>query len=104
MILALLQLVPDQALAASLCLNGHPAPRRPHVTYGGLPTKPGVERDHCIPLGLGGADDAGNVRYQPLGEAKVKDADEHTAIENYCAGLWTLAQARGWLAERWPCK
>jgi hypothetical protein len=52
---------------------------------------------------LGGADDAGNVRYEPLAEARIKDADEMTAIENFCAGLWSLAEARSWLAGRWPC-
>jgi hypothetical protein len=92
------------ASAQSLCVDGHPAPRRAHVTYGGFPPRHGYERDHCRPLGLGGADDAGNVRYEPMAEARIKDADEQVAIGNFCAGIWTLAQARAWLAGRWPCK
>jgi hypothetical protein len=100
---ACLDTVTGPASAQSLCIDGHPAHRRPNVTYGGLPPMHGWQRDHCESLSLGGADDASNVRYQPLAEARVKDADERTAIENYCAGLWTLAQARAWLAGRWPC-
>ena len=45
-----------------------------------------------------------NVRYQALAEARVKDADEQVAIENFCAGIWSLGQARAWLEERWPCR
>jgi hypothetical protein len=52
------------ALAQDLCVDG-----RAGITYGGLAPRHGSERDHCRPLGLGGADDAGNVRYEPLAEA-----------------------------------
>jgi hypothetical protein len=93
----------SSALAQGPCVDGHPAPRRAGITYGGLPPRHGYERDHCRPLGLGGADDAGNVRYQALPQARAKDADEMTAIENFCAGIWSLGQARAWLEERWPC-
>jgi hypothetical protein len=104
LVLALMTGATGNASAQGLCIDGHPAPRRSHVTYGGLTPRHGFERDHCRPLGLGGADDAGNVRYEPLAEAHLKDADERTAIENFCSGIWSLAQAREWLAQRWPCR
>jgi hypothetical protein len=56
--------------------HGHPARRSEHATYGGLEPRPGWERDHCLPLRLGGADAAGNVWYQPIAEAQRKDLVE----------------------------
>jgi hypothetical protein len=77
-----------------LCINGHPAPRQSGVTYGGLRPGHGFQRGHCIPLGLGGADEPGNVWLQPEGEARRKDAAEWQAIEAYCRGEITLEEAR----------
>jgi len=78
-----------------LCVNGHPSLRQAGVTYyGGLPPKAGYQRDHRIPLCLGGADTRENVWYQPLDEARAKDAREWAACEAYCAGRITLEQAR----------
>ncbi len=96
-----------------LCVNSHPSRRSPDVSYGGLPTLRGHQRDHLIPLELGGPDIASNVRYQICdatgergrclaGPAAAKDADEHTAGQNYCSGQWPLDYARSWLAARWP--
>ncbi len=95
------------------CINGHPARRSPDVTYGGLPSLHGYQRDHLIPLGLEGADIAANVRYQrcdqtgrrgrcEAGPAADKDGDEHDAIEKHCSGKWSLDYARSWLAAGWP--
>jgi|HubBroStandDraft_2_1064218.scaffolds.fasta_scaffold214691_2 hypothetical protein len=82
------------ACAQPLCINGHPAQRSGDVTYAGLPPRHGFQRDHRLPLCLGGADDASNVWYQPLAEAKAKDALEWQACEQYCRGEITLDQAR----------
>lgn len=67
-----------------LCINGHPAPRRSHVTYGHLPTKSCCERDHICPLGLGCPDTLDNLQYQPWPEAYTKDGKERVAEEIYC--------------------
>ena len=77
-----------------LCISGHPAPRQADVTCGGLRPEHGYQRDHCIPLGLGGADEPGNVWLQPAEEARRKDQAEWQAIEAYCRGEITLEQAR----------
>jgi len=82
------------ALPEELCIAGRPAMRSGHVTYAGLEPRPGYERDHCIPLGLGGADDASNVWYQPLDEARRKDVVEHRKIKAYCRGSTTRDEAR----------
>ena len=99
--------------SAPLCINGHPAPRDPNVTYGGLPEKSGYQRDHVWPLELGGPDTADNVKYQRCdqtgprgrceqGPAKLKDDDEHFAGGQMCAGRWSQDFAKRWLAGRWP--
>jgi hypothetical protein len=96
-----------------LCIHGHPAPRAPGITFGGLPPKHGYQRDHWWSLGLGGPDTVANVQYQrcdltglygrcEAGPAAVKDADEHEAEENMCSGRWLPDYARQWLAARWP--
>jgi hypothetical protein len=74
------------------------------VTYGGLRPEHGFQRDHCIPLGLGGADDRSNVWLQPEDKARRKDKAEWQAIEAYCRGGITLeggAVALGWPL---PCR
>ena len=85
---------PVPASARVLCIDGHPAPRPADVTYGGLPPRPGAERDHCGPLGLGGDDEASNIWYQPWPEARRKDEVERQMIEAYCRGEMSLDAAR----------
>ncbi len=85
-----------------LCVHSHPAPRSPDVTYGGLPSRHGYQRDHWhYPLCLGQIDNADHVRYQPLDEAHEKDRLERYACESYCAGTIDLPTARG-LFDDWP--
>jgi hypothetical protein len=93
---------PAVLLAGALCINGHPAPRVAHPTYGGLPLVHGYERDHVVPLCLGGSDTRDNVRYQPLAIARVKDVDERAACRAYCSGKMSLEEAVQWLVQRWP--
>ena len=69
-----------------LCVNGHPAVRRAHVTYGGLPERPGYVRDHIVPLCLGGSDTGNNMQYQTYADGHAKNALEWQACEDYCAG------------------
>ncbi len=77
----------------ALCIAGHPAPRH-NVTYAGLPPRHGYQRDHVIPLCLGGPDTLANLQYQPLATAEVKDRLEWSTCEAYCRGEITLDQAR----------
>jgi hypothetical protein len=77
-----------------LCTNGHPAHRPPDVTYAHLLPRPGMQRDHIIPLCLGGSDTLDNLQYQPWPQARIKDEAERRACEAYCAGLITLDEAR----------
>jgi hypothetical protein len=78
----------------ALCADGHPAKRRPDVTYGGLAPRHGYQRDHRISLCLGGPDTRANVWYQPLAEAHEKDRVEHWLCEQVCAGTMELTEAR----------
>jgi len=74
-----------------MCRSHRPA----HVTYGGLTPQHGYERDHIVPLCLGGPDTADNVRYEPLSEAYVKDGAERNACRYACAaGPSAIAAAR----------
>jgi hypothetical protein len=66
LVLALMTGAIAPASAQTLCVDGHPAHRRANVTYGGLPPKPGAERDHVIPLSLGGADTRAIARMRAL--------------------------------------
>jgi hypothetical protein len=91
---ALLQAAAAECAELQLCVNGHPTARPPHVTYGGLPGRRGYERDHCVPLGLGGPDTPANVWYQPWPEALRKDEIEDREIEAYCRAEITLAEAQ----------
>jgi hypothetical protein len=92
---------PVYAAGHQLCINGHPAPRAPNVTYGGYrhatPESPcrqgelccpmGTVRDHIIPLCAGGADQAFNVQCQEREESYIKDADERRLCEAMCTSL-----------------
>jgi|SRR5215469_1993972 len=85
--------------ARPLCQNGHPSPRRPDVTYGHLPVRPGRVRDHRIPLCLGGPDTAANIQYQTIGDASAKDILEWRMCEAYCSGKITLDKAQAFFAS-----
>lgn len=58
--------------------------RRETATYAGLPTRDGYQRDHVVPICLGGVDNAANVQYQPLPEAHVKDRLERAVCSAVC--------------------
>jgi hypothetical protein len=87
-----------------LCINGHPAPRRPDVTYGGLAPRHGFERDHICPLGLGCPDILDNLQYQPYPDYVAKDEEERKAEEYYCRNPSTqlLDQLRSQFKREWP--
>jgi hypothetical protein len=71
------------------------AHRPAHVTYGGLSPMHGFERDHRVPLCLGGDDTPGNVWYEPLAEALMKDIAEGNACRYAChAGPAAISSAR----------
>ena len=110
---ALLGFTCQQPAAAPLCVDGHPAKRRPDITYGGKTALHGYERDHWMPLELGGPDTPENVKYQRCalvgahgrcltGPAAEKNDDEHIAGATMCAGEWSQTFAQQWLAARWP--
>ena len=96
-----MNLLATLGLAASLCVNGHPAPRSPIVHYGGYrnesinhPCRPGelccpfgTVRDHRTPLCGGGLDSAENIQCQPAEESYVKDQEEREWCEAMCHGL-----------------
>lgn len=85
------------------CVNGHPRHRVPGVTYGHKPAMRGHERDHYIPLGLGGPDIAANVHYQILIPFAEHKNDEERELERAaCAGEVSFPDARQQLAEDWP--
>jgi hypothetical protein len=111
--LAMLAAAANAALSADLpgCVDGHPAKRMPDckvalvpgcINYGGLLPLHGYQRDHYISLGLLGPDTPGNVHYQRLGMALVKDVSERKAVEWYCSGIMAVEDAQRWVAERWP--
>ncbi len=81
----------DEAVVGAMCRPHRPA----HVTYGGLSPMSGYERDHVVPLCLGGDDDYWNVQYEPLAEALLKDRAERHACRYACAaGPAAIAKAR----------
>jgi hypothetical protein len=92
-----------------LCHSGHPVHRATGITYGGKPVIHGYERDHVIPLSLGGPDVASNVQYQRCdrwgphgcaeGPAAVEDEAEWSAAGDYCRGTITLREARTRVAK-----
>jgi hypothetical protein len=86
----------------ALCENGRPAKRSPYITYGGLLARSGFQRDHHIPLCLGGTDTISNVRYQPLASAKMKDREEWELCEAVCRGDVSLDAAVQQIMEDWP--
>lgn len=88
------------AISSPLCVDGHPAHREAHVTYGGLLPRHGYERDHVIPLCLGGPDERSNVQYQPWPDYYMKDRREWAACQMYCAGIMSLEAAKNYVT-RW---
>jgi hypothetical protein len=90
---------PAASQSRPLCENGHPTERARNVTYGGLPPRPGFERDHVLPLCLGGSDIAVNVQSQPWPEAHDKDRLERYSCEHYCDGSLPLLSAQALFAD-----
>ncbi len=93
----------DETVVGAMCRPHRPA----HVAYGGLTPMPGYQRDHWIPLCLGGPDarDAnenpmapprlGNVWYEPWPEWKEKDKADDRACRLIChAGPAAIEKAR----------
>jgi hypothetical protein len=78
----------------TLCVGGRPAPRSKHVTYGHLPTRPGMIRDHIVPLCAGGTAVPENIQYQGVEEAHEKDLLEIRMCRAMCEGRVTPAEAR----------
>lgn len=66
--------------APALALVCQPTPRGPSP----IPYRAGFERDHIVPLCLGGADDPSNMQYQPWGQAKEKDRLEAEVCRRVC--------------------
>jgi hypothetical protein len=89
------------ATADPLCIDGHPAPRSKNLTYGGLAPHRGYERDHYIPLCLGGQDTLDNMRYQQYPAARHKDEEERRLCELMCAGKITQEIAIEKLMNDW---
>lgn len=82
------------ALSSPLCVDGHPAHRAAHITYGGLAPRPGWIRDHRWPLCGGGSDTAGNVWYEEPAESHQKDILEWRMCEAMCRGMATESDIR----------
>jgi len=60
-----------------------------------LPTRPGYQYDHVIPLGLGGApSDGANLSYVPTDVARRQDVLETLLHRLVCAHKVTLADAQ----------
>ena len=80
----------EQSLGGAACQH-----RPNRVTYGGLAPRAGYERDHRVPLCLGGPDTRDNVWYEPLAEAHEKDIAERNACRHACAlGPRAIASTR----------
>lgn len=67
--------------------------------YAGEPQQAGGERDHIVPVSLGGVSTPQNIQFQPgevnkSGDAGAKDQVEHQALADYKAGKISLAEAR----------
>jgi hypothetical protein len=59
-----------------------------------LPPKVGAERDHIVPLCLGGPDSASNMRYQPWDTARRRDRLEAAGRE--VCDKHTTSLSDGW--------
>lgn len=67
-----------------LCVDYHPRKRNPDISYGGLRARHGYERDHVIPLCLGGLDVLANIQYEPIELAFPENDVERKACRDYC--------------------
>ena len=75
----------------------------------GLPTgpHPDYELDHLIPLGIGGADDDGNLwpepreSVEPVWNAEAKDQLEYKLRDLVCAGKLDIKIAQKAIADDW---
>ena len=66
-----------------VCSPGYARAHRSE-SYAGLAPMHGYQRDHNVPLCLGGADVRANLAYQPLAEAHVKDEAEWRICRAVC--------------------
>jgi len=90
-----LVLASSAPVAAEVC---HPTPRGPSP----LPYRQGFERDHIVPLCLGGADDPSNMEYQVWSEARAKDRLEATVCRMVCdQGSMDLRWAQNAFRSDW---
>jgi hypothetical protein len=84
--------VSQQTIDQTVCVPGWTATIRPH-----LPTRPGYEYDHVVPLSLGGAPtDGANLQYVPLDQARKDDRVESLLHRLVCRKppQMTLADAQ----------
>ncbi len=82
--------VTQATIGQTICVPGWTATIRPN-----LPTRPGYEYDHLIPLELGGAPtDRANLTYIPLSRARRDDVEENRLHRLVCAHKFGLADAQ----------
>jgi hypothetical protein len=68
---------------AQICMPGYSQAARGPYT---LAPRHGYERDHLLPVCLGGASVPSNEWYQPLSEARIKDRMEIAMCRAVCDG------------------
>lgn len=95
----------------TICRTGYTATVRPPTSYTRRwerqHLKPGQSAtlyvvDHSIPLELGGAPRAANLRLQTRPEAKRKDVLENRLHRAVCKGTVSLPVAQAEMLRRWP--
>lgn len=84
---------------ATVCHVGYAHERRATATYAGLPARRGYQRDHRVPICLGGADTPANVTYEPLAEALQKDSIERRVCRAVCNGEMSLRRSQQMFAD-----
>lgn len=103
--------VTPQTLDETICRPGYTKTIRPtpayvaslkRLTLGRGPEAKGYVMDHVVPLELGGAPMAPNLRPQPKAEARVKDREENRLHGAVCSGRMTLRDAQAQMLADWP--
>ena len=79
--------------------GGHFTYSRTHRGVPELPPVRGYERDHLVPLCLGGADNADNLQYQLWPEARRKDQIEAAICRAVCGGKMSLQSGQRFFTE-----
>lgn len=82
-----------------VCHFGYARERRATVTYAGLPARHGYQRDHRVPICIGGADTPANLTYQRIGEALEKDHLERAVCRAVCNGEISLRHGQEMFAN-----